>query len=138
MNTDERLAKGIAALLKLKGTCYVHVLDDLKLMELSIRQLNYLKMLNKPEGVTMSELAEKLDLSKPTVTQMVRKFIKIGYANKEACPNDGRKYYIRLTVKGKNLVDMDSYVVRDMVEKVEKKLTPEEMETLATILEKIV
>jgi DNA-binding MarR family transcriptional regulator len=138
MSTDERLANGISALLKLKGTCYVHVLDDLKLMELSLRQLGYLKSLNSPRGITMSELAEKLDLSKPTVTQMVRKFIKIGYAQKEACPNDGRKYYIRLTVKGRSLAEMDDLVVQEMVNKVESKLSKEDIETLTTILEKIV
>lgn len=137
MNTDERLAKGIAGLLLLKGTCYVHVLEDLKLMELSIRQLGYLKSLNRPEGVTMSELAEKLDLSKPTVTQMVRKFIKIGYAEKEACPHDGRKFYIHLTIKGKSLAEMDSLVVNEMVQKVEDRLSKEDVETLIAILEKI-
>ena len=138
MNTDERLANGFAALMKLKGTCYLHVLDDLKLMELSIRQLGYLKSLNSPRGITMSELAEKLDLSKPTVTQMVRKFIQIGYAKKESCPNDGRKYYIHLTVKGRSLAELDDLVIDEMVQKVEGRLTKEEIETLTTILEKIV
>lgn len=137
MNTDERLANGIATLLLLKGSCYVHVLEDLKLMELSIRQLGYLKLLNRPEGVTMSELAEKLDLSKPSVTQMVRKFIKIGYAEKEACQYDGRKYYIHLTIKGKSLAEMDSLVVKEMVQKVEERLSKEDVESLITILEKI-
>jgi DNA-binding MarR family transcriptional regulator len=137
MNTDERLANGIAGLMLLKGTCYVHVLEDLKLMELSIRQLGYLKLLNRPDGVTMSEIAERLDLSKPTVTQMVRKFIKIGYAKKEVCPQDGRKFYIHLTVKGKSLAELDSLVIKEMVQKVEARLTEEDIETLTNILEKI-
>ena len=137
MNTDERLANGISRLMLLKGTCYVHVLEDLKLMELSIRQLGYLKLLNRPDGVTMSEIAERLDLSKPTVTQMVRKFIKIGYAEKEVCPQDGRKFYIHLTVKGRSLAEMDSLVINEMVQKVEARLSKEDIETLTNILEKI-
>ncbi|GKT37906.1 MarR family transcriptional regulator, partial [Aduncisulcus paluster] len=72
MDRKEKLSSGIGKLMKLKGTCYFSVVDDLDISELSLRQLDYLKKFNCASGVTTSHLADELDLSKPTVTEMVK------------------------------------------------------------------
>jgi len=137
MDSREKLIKSMANLFKLKGSCYVSVLNDLKLSELSLKQMDYLKSLNDICGVTTSQLAEKLELSKPTVTEMVKKFIKMGIVYKESCPSDGRVYYLKLTEKGQQIVDLGIMTNAYMADKLIEKLNDEDVEILSNILLKI-
>ena len=137
MDSREKLIKSLGNLFKLKGNCYANVLNDLNLSELSIKQMDYLKSLNNVCGVTTSQLAESLDLSKPTVTEMVKKFIKMGIVYKQSCPSDGRVYYLKLTEKGQQIVDLGIMTNVYMAEKLMSKLNDEDIETLSNILLKI-
>lgn len=137
MDMKEKLVEGIAKLLKLKGECYIHVVEDLELSEMSIKQIKYLKKINHAEGVTTSQLADLLDLSKPSITEMVKKFIKMGYVYKESCHIDGRVHYLKLTDKGLNIVNLDKLTTAHLAENIENRLNDEDLTTLIDILEKI-
>lgn len=137
MDLRENLLIGIGKLTRLKGTCYVNLLNDLKLSELSLKQMEYLKSLNRPCGVTTSQLAETLDLSKPTVTEMVKKFIKMGVVYKQNCPADGRVYYLKLTEKGQQIVDL-GYMTNDyLAGRLMAVLNEDDIRVLTDILMKI-
>ncbi|MBI9012382.1 MAG: MarR family transcriptional regulator [Clostridiales bacterium] len=137
MELRESLAGGIAKLTRLKGKCYINLLNDLKISELSLKQMEYLKSLNKSNGVTTSHLAEILDLSKPTVTEMVKKFIRMEMVYKQSCPSDGRVYYIKLTEKGQQIVDLSLMTNDYLAGKLIESLSEEDIETLISILMKI-
>lgn len=55
------------------------------------------------EAYTMSELAEKIHRSKPTVTVLIDKLVKLGYVAKENCAIDSRITRVRLSDQGKAL-----------------------------------
>lgn len=137
MELQERLILGITKLNALKGECYVNLLNDFNISELSIKQMEYLKSLNKTCGVTTSQLAENLDLSKPTVTEMVKKFIKMDVVYKQSCPADGRVYYLKLTKKGQHIVDLGNMTTVHLAEKLMRSLEEEDINTLIEILMKI-
>ena len=137
MDLHERLTTGIGKLTALKGECYINLLTDLNISELSIKQMEYLKSLNKTCGVTTSQLAEHLDLSKPTVTEMVKKFIKMDMVYKQSCPADGRVYYLKLTEKGQHIVDLGMMTNGYLAGKLINSLNEEDINTLITILMKI-
>ena len=137
MNLKDQLAEGIAKLLRLKGQCYMNLVDDMDIGELSLKQLKYLKQLNKTCGMTTSQLAEDLDLSKPTVTEMVKKFIKMDYVYKQSCPADGRVYYLKLTERGQKLADVDMLTNDFLASKLINTLEASDIELLIEIFEKI-
>jgi len=137
MDRNEKLSRGLGRLMKLKGSCYMSVMDDFDLSEMSLRQLDYLKKFNCSQGMTTSHLAEVLDLSKPTVTEMVKKFMKMDLVYKQGCPADGRVYYVKLTEKGQAIADLEMKTWAYMASKLSSKLNDEDLDTLILILEKI-
>ena len=137
MECNSKLCGGIGKLMKLKGSCYFSVVDELGISEMSLRQLDYLKKFNSCEGVTTSHLADDLDLSKPTVTEMVKKFVKMNLVYKESCPSDGRVYYVKLTEKGQNIVNLEMMTWAYMAKKLNEQLDEKDLDTLVQILEKI-
>lgn len=133
----KELEKGIANLLKLKGECYMHIMNDLELSEMSLKHINYLKKFKPSEGITTSQLANILDLSKPTVTEMVKKFIKLNYVYKESCHIDKRVHYLKLTEQGRNIVNIEQNTTAYLAKQLENRLEKEELTTLIGILSKI-
>lgn len=137
MDRNEKLSREIGKLMKLKGSCYMSVVDDFDISELSLRQLDYLKKFNCSEGMTTSHLADVLDLSKPTVTEMVKKFVKMGLVYKQSCAMDGRVYYVKLTDNGQDIVNMEKRIWKYMAKKMHDQLSNDDIDALIKILEKI-
>lgn len=137
MDRKEKLTRGIGKLMKLKGSCYFSVVDDLDISELSLRQLDYLKKFNCSDGMTTTHLAEVLDISKPTATEMVKRFVKMDLVYKQSCPADGRVYYVKLTERGQTIVNLEKTTWTYMASKLSSQLNEEDIDTLIKILEKI-
>ena len=137
MDRKEKLCNGIGKLMKLKGTCYFSVVDDLDISELSLRQLDYLKKFNCSGGMTTTHLAEVLDISKPTATEMVKRFVKMNLVYKQSCPADGRVYYVKLTERGQTIVNLEKTTWTYMAKKLSSQLNDDDLDTLIKILEKI-
>jgi DNA-binding MarR family transcriptional regulator len=137
MASKKELSEGIAKLLKLKGQCYMNLIDDLDISDMTLKQINYLKAMNSSCGVTTSQLADELDLSKPTVTEMVKKFKKMDCVYKQSCPADGRVYYLKLTEKGEKIANVESMSMEFLAGKLIGTLSEEDIETLVSILNKI-
>jgi DNA-binding MarR family transcriptional regulator len=138
MSIESKLSESVGSLLKLKGQCYLNLVGELDISDLTLKQISYLKQLNKSCGVTTSQLAETLDLSKPTVTEMIKKFIKWGYVYKQSCPMDGRVYYLKLTDKGQMIATLEPLTHDFLAKKLLAILSEEDVEQLISILEKIV
>lgn len=67
--------------------------------ELTQPQWLALAHLNKTPGLTQSELAERLEVSKVTVTQLVDRLEKSGWLRREAHESDRRATRLQLTAK---------------------------------------
>ena len=52
--------------------------------ELSMRQLHYVELIHELENPTLSELAYRLDVSKPTVTTTINRLVASGFIEKRA------------------------------------------------------
>ncbi len=87
--------------------------------------------------MTTSHLADVLDLSKPTVTEMVKKFVKMGLVYKQSCAMDGRVYYVKLTDNGQDIVNMEKRIWKYMAKKMHDQLSNDDIDALIKILEKI-
>ncbi len=101
------------------------------------RQFAYLRMIDKHKEVTMSELANLFNLSKPSVTEMIRKFEETNLIEKRRCETDGRVVYIRLTEQGNLLAKTNLLESQRAVEKLFTRLSDEEIQCLTELFEKV-
>jgi len=124
--------------MRVKSECRFCVIDKYNISELTLKQIEYLKKFDEHEYVTISQLAEDLNLSKPSITEMVKKFIKLDCVEKEQCNHDARVYYLFLTEKGKGIARLEQIVNEDFIRRVENCLNQEDIGLLIKLLSKVV
>ncbi|HEY1522368.1 MAG TPA: MarR family transcriptional regulator [Solirubrobacteraceae bacterium] len=91
-----------------------------------------------PDGrPRMSELADRLTLSRGGITKLVDRLVDAGYLERVSCPDDRRALQAALTQAGERiLVDMQAVYVAEL-DGLLATLTVEEAETITAGLEKV-
>jgi DNA-binding MarR family transcriptional regulator len=105
--------------------------------DITIKQVYYLRIIDKNYRVTFSQLAQETCNSKPTITEVINKFISMDCVYRERSPEDGRVFFIYLTPKGKAIARAEERTQIRCVEKISNSLTDEELEQFITLLNKI-
>ena len=123
--------------MEIKGECSYNLINELNMSELTFRQIEYIRKMSKYEYITISELAEILNISKPSITQMIKKFEKLDCVYKKQCEEDGRVQYIYLTDKGRNIAEFENLTIQKLVEKIVIHIDENEINILIDILLKI-
>ena len=97
-------------------------------INLTISELHLLESVGKSDekGKTISDIAEDLDITLPSVTIAINKLVKKGYVEKVRCENDGRVVYVTLTKLGHKVDSAHQYFHRQMVRQVTKELSEDE------------
>ncbi len=83
-----------------------------------------------PEGRMVTDIAQALDISPPSVTMMVKRLEKKGFVVKARCEKDGRRIYVRLTELGHRADISHRYFHRQMVRAVGRSISEEEKTAL--------
>lgn len=117
--------------------CVCNVKETCAASELTVRQIEYLKIIDKYKDITFSRLAELTNNSKPTITEMINKFINLNMVYREKSLDDGRISYILLTDQGKMIARYERITMERIVDRVLNYLTEEEIDTLLTLLAKV-
>lgn len=123
--------------MELKGECSCKLTNELNMSELTLRQIEYIKKIGKYEYITITGLAEILDLSKPSITQMIKKFIELDCVYKSQCKEDGRVQYIYLTERGKHIAGFEDLEIKRLVGIILERLDGDETNLLINLLLKI-
>jgi len=108
---------------------------DLK--EYTLRQLYYIELIDKNQGISVSELAKTLDVKKSTVSIAINQLIDLGIVNKIQSNQDKRFYSLQLTPKGNQIMEIHKQVHKNTIKKISKILNPEEVENFVKIVNKI-
>ena len=108
-------------------------------LNLSINEMHLIECVGKgPEsGVTVSEIACALDITRPSVTVAVNKLEKKGYVIKKSCENDGRVVRVLLTRRGKVVDSYHKFYHRNMVKEISGDFTEEEKDCLLRAVGKL-
>ncbi len=103
----------------------LHSLDG---MEVSIGELHLMEAIgeSKDRGVLICELAQRMELTPPTVTVAVNKLSQKGYVVKTKSTVDKRSVIVTLTRAGKRINAAHRYFHEQMVRNIEKLLTASE------------
>ena len=75
----------------------------LRTIGLSVPQFDLLSTLSEREGITQSELAERLYVTKGNVSGLVDRLVEAGMVERRAIANDRRSYALHLTEHGREL-----------------------------------
>jgi len=108
---------------------------DLK--EYTLRQLYYIELIDKNEGISVSQISKALDVKKSTVSIAINQLINLGIVTKIQSDTDKRFYFIQLTSKGKGIMKMHKQIHEDTIKKILKILNPEEVESFIKLVNKI-
>lgn len=68
--------------------------------KLYMREAHFVIAIGPGEGKTMSEIAQKLDVTQGAVSQTAARLEKKGYIQRQKCPTNRRQTIARLTAKG--------------------------------------
>lgn len=105
--------------------------------DLTPQQFGLLGFLWQEDGLTQAELSLRSQIDRTTIGGLIDRLEKEGLLKRCTHPDDRRAYRICLTEKGKGLEKALTPLAVASQGRLISKLTPEELETLKVLLEKI-
>ena len=102
----------------------------IRTLGLSIPQFDLLSTLTEQEGISQSELAEKLYVTKGNVSGLVDRLVQAGLVERRAIAGDRRSYAMHLTPEGRRPAEAGIAAQRDFVASTLGKLKPDDLAEL--------
>ena len=111
-------------------------------IDVSIRQHQTMSLVcrlteEKPNGITLKELAEAMKLAPATVSELVESLVKKNFLQRVQNPEDRRAVQITLTAHGQTLLDESIRCIDTLCEKLISGLSASERSTMLNSLNKI-
>lgn len=132
----------ISMIAEIKGKMFDYIEHELTrhgIKGLVVSHGNILNILYKNEGkLTMKQIAQGINRSKSTVTQLVDKLISEGYVKKEQSIEDKRYSYIILTEKGWSIKPYFEEISDRVIDVFFKDLSKDEEAMFLEMLDKII
>ena len=138
MKEQAVIEQAIELISQLMGQMESEAFDQQGFSDLSLRQLLYLETIAQMDRPTSSELAAKLGVSKPSVSVITQKLIKMGYIGKTQSEVDRRVYRITLTARGEKLNEMHQNVHKMLAARLTENLNEREIAQMAQLVGKVV
>src|SRR5512137_1525464 len=115
--SNEQLFLIFDNLSRLRNECSCGIFSECGLSEMTVKQIHYLRTIDENGEVTFSRLAEITRTSKPTVTEMINRFVRMDCAYRESCSDDRRIQYIRLTEKGQMIARAEQEALMRVIDR---------------------
>ena len=106
-------------------------------IDLSMTEVHVLDAIDKTENNIMSSIASKLMVTQGTLTVSANKLIKSGYVEKYQDEKDKRVYRLKLTEKGKEIIQIHDDFHSDMIDAAMEDLNLEDDQILLKSLANI-
>jgi len=104
---------------------------------LTIHQLAYLEAVHALGAPTITEIAARLRVSKPSVTAAVQRLVRLGYLQKSPSPSDRRAIHIHLSPKGLALAQSRQEALQRYETALRAALTADEVQLFQAVLAKL-
>lgn len=91
----------------------------------------------KGKPVTITEISEKIQISKPAVSQIINALEDKGFVKRVYTKSDRRVVYVEITDQGNELIEIAIKKKNETFNKLLQQLGDEDAETFLRILEKI-
>jgi MarR family transcriptional regulator, organic hydroperoxide resistance regulator len=106
-------------------------------LEFSKSELFTMLLVDRHDEVIMSTIADYINVSMSTANGIVERLVKGGYLNRDRSDSDRRIVVVRLTGKGKKLVDGLKSTIFEYVKRIDEALDDEERQLIFKIFTKI-
>jgi MarR family transcriptional regulator, organic hydroperoxide resistance regulator len=116
--------------LRLRQQVFAEMAHILKPLNLSIPQFDVLSTLTEQDGLSQSDLAEKLYVTKGNVSGLIDRLAEAGYVERRATPGDRRANAVILTASGREVAEAGISLQRQFVAETLGKLPQEDMARL--------
>ncbi|MQD60237.1 MarR family transcriptional regulator [Vibrio parahaemolyticus] len=104
------------------------------LSHLSFNEFDYLRVIQVfPEGVRITDLADELQVTKPSASNMVVRLEKKGLVKRIACNEDARTKRVLLTEDVAEKMSLEQIVYKDISDQMMLKLNEQEAKQLQTL-----
>jgi len=110
---------------------------DQKKLGITIEQWILLKIIEETQPISQRELADKSLRDPASITRTLDILEKKQFIQRKPIPNNRRQYHIELTIQGNTFVKNNMKMIKAHRRKSIEGLSPEEIESLRTILLKI-
>lgn len=137
MNAKRDLVELVEIITRYFGEFEMEFLKEIEASGITARQLHYLDFIATLENPTFSEVAEMLELSKPSVTAIFRLLAQKGYLKRVDSDSDRRVAHIHLTKKGSDLAKKHDDVHHRIADLIRRSLKKEETRILVALLNKV-
>lgn len=101
----------------------------------SFTQCHAITEIGRASGISLNELAEKLNVDNSTMSRTVNNIVNKGLANRELDPNDRRYVTISLTEDGKNVYEEINSTMNNYFKKIYENIPEEKREQVLESLE---
>jgi DNA-binding MarR family transcriptional regulator len=105
---------------------------------LTVTQLRLLSFLVEEEGLSYAELAERLYVTRPSVSALLERLERGGFIRREVAPHDRRGIRIWIEPRGRNAASTLSADVQEYTSGLMDDMTAEEKEQFAVAVERMV
>ena len=115
------------------------MLFDLSDGKLTLSEMHILESIGKRRGesVTISDIAQDLEITPPSVTAMAKRLERKGYITKDRSGADGRRVFVVLTPVGLRAEIAHRYFRRKIIRELTAELNVDEKTAILTGLEKM-
>lgn len=105
---------------------------------LTVKQLYCVELIHEMENPTSSELAQKLQITKPSTSVMLDRLEEHGFVQKIQSDNDRRAAHVHLTKKGDKAAHLHVDMHKEFAKLLTKDLTGSEKDILIVLLNKAI
>ena len=112
--------------------------DSSGFSSLTIHQLQYIDAIHALGAPTITEIANKLNITKASVTAGVNKLVDLGYVTKTQSEEDKRVFHVSLTEAGLKLTRAKEQTLKEYGAFITAALSEEEARQFEAILKKLV
>lgn len=135
----EKKLEYIANYLWQQSTNNIHaILSSEETKNFNISDYYYLTTIYQMGQPNMGEVAEKLNLTKPAISALVRRLLQKDLIKKIQSEEDRRMYFLEVTSKGVQIIEGDNKSYTKLAALIKNKVTEEQLKDIDCLLGEIV
>ena len=114
------------------------ILSNEEKKQFNITDYYYLTTIYNMNNPNLGEVAEKLKITKPAISALVKRLTKHELIEKIQSDEDGRIYYIRVTERGRKIIEGDNAVYSQFTGLLSEIISKDQLKELDCLLDEIV
>jgi len=114
------------------------ILSNEEKKQFNITDYYYLTTIYNMDNPNLGEFAEKLKLTKPAISALVKRLIKHELIEKTKSDEDGRIYYLKVTEKGIKIIEGDNALYSRFTSLISEIISGDQLKELNCLLDQVV